>query len=47
LWLVKNGVPYDKAFDLDDVERLAHAIIFGEYEGNIWDWSAMRWRNDK
>jgi hypothetical protein len=36
-------VPYDKAFDMDDKERLAHAIVFGEYEGNTWDWRNFCW----
>lgn len=44
LWLVKNGVPYDVAFALQPHERMAHAIVFGEFEGNEFDWSAMRFR---
>ena len=31
-------MPYDVAFSLDDIERLQHLIVFGEFEGNIWDW---------
>lgn len=30
LWLVKNGVPYDVAFSMDDDERTAHVIVFGQ-----------------
>jgi hypothetical protein len=44
LWLVKNGVPYDVAFDLDDTDLLAHVIVMGEYEGSEWSWSDMRWK---
>ena len=43
LWLVKNGVPYDLAFNLDDRELLAHVIVMGGFEGCNWDWNAMSW----
>lgn len=32
LWLVKNGVPFDVAFALDDVKRTAWSIIFSEQD---------------
>jgi hypothetical protein len=41
---VKNGVPFDVAFSLPDVERTAYHITFGELEGGEFDWSAMNWR---
>jgi len=44
LWLVKNGVPYDVAFGMNDEMRVAHVIVLGEYEGNDWDYNAMRWK---
>jgi hypothetical protein len=44
LWLVKNGVPYDVAFQMDHAERMAHCVVFGELEGNEYDWTALRWR---
>jgi hypothetical protein len=40
---VKNGVPYDVAFTLDDADRLAHLIVLGEHEGNRWNWRRMGW----
>ena len=40
---MKNGVPYDVALDMDDADRLAHLIVFGEYEGNRWNWRRMAW----
>jgi hypothetical protein len=43
LWLVKNGVPYDLAFNLEDHELLAHVIVMGGFEGNVWDWNSMDW----
>ena len=33
LFLVKNGVPYDVAFCLEDTKVEAFCIIFGELEG--------------
>ena len=43
LFLVKNGVPFDVAFSLDDEERSAWAIIFCQFEGNKFDWTRGRW----
>ena len=31
LWLVKNGVPFDVAFSLDDTERFAWSVCMGEF----------------
>ena len=28
-------------------EAMAWAIIFGQFEGNVWDWSAMQWSRQK
>jgi hypothetical protein len=47
LWLVKNGVPFDVAFSLDETDRLAYAIILGKFEGGEWDFSRMRWAERK
>jgi len=33
LFLVKRGVPFDVAFNLDDEMRIAWCIIHGEQEG--------------
>lgn len=44
LWLVKNGVPFDVAFSLDEAERLGWSIIFGQFEGGEWDWNSRSWR---
>jgi hypothetical protein len=41
LWLVKNGIPFDVAFGLDDVTRTAWGIAFSEMEGARFDWT--RW----
>jgi hypothetical protein len=35
LWLVKNGVPFDLAFQLSDIDRTAWAIIFSEQGGGV------------
>ena len=47
LWLVKNNIPIDVAFRLDDVTRTAFSIVFSEMEGAVFDWDAMRFRDDK
>jgi len=41
--LVKNGVPWDVAMNLDPVERAAFSIAFGTIEGGKFDWEAGRW----
>ncbi len=43
LWLVRNGVPFDVAFSLDQGERTAWIVVLGELNGKQWDWGAMRW----
>lgn len=47
MWLVKNGVPYDVAFEMSDAERLAHVVVLGEFEGNKFDWRRVRWEPQK
>lgn len=40
---MKNGVPWEIAFDMDSGVRLAATVIFGEFEGNTFDWNRMAW----
>jgi len=47
LWLVKNGVPFDVAFSLDDTDRLAWTVVCGEQEGGVFDWSRGKWEDRK
>jgi len=42
LWLVKNGIPFDVAFSVDDISRHAWSIMFSEMEGSKYDWDAMQ-----
>ena len=44
LYLVKNGVPFDVAFGSSDDWALAAYVVFGEYEGNEFDWASMTWQ---
>jgi len=44
LWLVRNGVPFDVAFALDDLTRAAWSIVFSEMEGNKFDWALMKFK---
>jgi hypothetical protein len=43
LFLVKNGVPFDVAFSLDDEERLAWVVVMGQLSGREYNWTARRW----
>jgi len=43
MYLVRNGVPWDVAESWSDDERLAAAIVAGEFDGSSWDWDRMRW----
>ena len=43
LFLVKNGVPFDVAFSLDAVERLAWVVIMGELIGLSFNWESRTW----
>ncbi len=47
LWLVRNNVPVDMAFALDDVTRAAWCIIFSEFEGRSFDVDRMRWKSQE
>jgi hypothetical protein len=47
LWLVKNNVDFDVAFSLPPLEVAAWAIIFGQFEGGVFDFSSMRWQKSK
>jgi hypothetical protein len=47
LWLVKNGVPFDVAFSLDDVMRTAWAIMFSEMQGAQFNWQSMQFEEPK
>lgn len=44
LYLVRNGVPFDVAFSLEEAERRAWIVVIGELEGLVWDWGTMQWR---
>ena len=47
LYLVRNGVPFDVAFSLSDVDRTAWSIMFGEMDGGKFNVSTMRWEERK
>ncbi len=46
LYLVKNGIPFDVAASLDDEERLAWSVIFGEFEGGHFEWETLSWKKE-
>lgn len=43
LFLVKNNVPFDVAFTLDEQTRTAWCVILGELEGGRFDWAHGVW----
>ena len=43
LWLVKNGVPFDLAFALDEITRSAYCIVFGRFDGGAFNWDSFSW----
>jgi hypothetical protein len=47
LWLVKNNVPFDVAFALDDVTRAAFSIKFSEFEGHKFNFENMAFEEPK
>lgn len=46
LYLIKNGIPFDVAFSLPEVELTAYAIILGRIDGGKWNWDRMTWDDD-
>jgi hypothetical protein len=47
LWLVKNGVPFDTAFALDDITRTGWCIIFSEMDGATFNFHTMQYDEQK
>jgi hypothetical protein len=45
MFCIKNGIPFDVAFAMDDAERLAACVAFGELNGGVWSWDSMRWQD--
>lgn len=47
LFLIKNGIPFDVAFAIDDVTRAAWSIIFSEMNGAKFNFNTMQFEDDK
>jgi hypothetical protein len=47
LALCKAGVPFDVAWSLDRMERLAWVVAVGENEGCDFDWHSMTWEKPR
>lgn len=41
---MKNGIPEERAFAMEDAERFAFAVTFATFEGQEFDWQALRWK---
>lgn len=46
LFLVRNGVPFDVAFQLDDAMRAGWCIVFSEMDGATFDTRSMTFREE-
>ena len=44
---MRNGVPFDLAFQMDDLTRAASAIVFSQFEGNEFDFRTMSWKKQE
>lgn len=47
MWLIRNGVNEETAWEMSAVERLARCVVFGEFEGGEFDWRRLRWKEKK
>jgi hypothetical protein len=47
LWLVHNGIPFDVAFALDDVERQWMSIKFSQFQGGKFNMNTMQFEEQK
>jgi hypothetical protein len=47
LFLVRNGIPFDVAFEVDDVTRAGWAIIFSEQDGARFNFGTMEFEESK
>ena len=44
---MKNGVPFEEAFTMDDAVRFAMAVTFAGFEGQEFCWRTMRFKDRK
>ena len=42
--LVKIGVPFREAWEMNPAMRLAWLVVDGENEGREFDWAELAWR---
>lgn len=45
MWLTRHNVPFDVAFQMDDLVREALCIIASEQGGGKFDWSTMQFED--
>jgi len=43
VYLVKNGVPLNRAMKMSPARRLAHIVALGEIEGRAFNWNKLEW----
>ena len=44
LYLVRNNIPFDVAFSLDNVTARGWALQFARMDGHDWDWDSGTWK---
>ncbi len=42
-WLIRNGFPPDQAWEMPEYEALAYYVVFGQFDGNTFDWDRLQW----
>jgi hypothetical protein len=42
--LVKNGIPFDLALAMPDVQKSAFCIVFGQLEGSDFNFETMKFQ---
>ena len=45
-WAIKNGIPFDVAFAMDEALRTAMCINFSTFEGGKFDIERLEWIKD-
>lgn len=41
--LIKFGISEERAYTMDQGERIAYLVMFGEMEGGKFNWESMAW----
>jgi hypothetical protein len=42
--VIRNNVPFDMAWELDQAELLAYTVVFAAFDGQEFDWVRMEFK---